>query len=265
MKRLLSIFFLLTFLFTFPWPAAAETGENQAKELTAREILDEAKDKQFPDNSITSIRMVLINKNGQKRVREILTTRKTNPEGESSALAVFKSPEDVKGTKFLIVEHKGQPNKTHIYLPSLKKVRRIAGEQRNSSFMGSDFTYADMESSEVEDGEHKLTGSDEVDGLQCHVIETLPRNPDDFQYSKVIWWIEKQLLIPQRIEFYDKKGALLKHLTVQEKKDFDGVWLLTRFTMENVQKNHKTIIEMGEIDFDTDIPDSKFTKRNLMR
>ena len=265
MKKLLSILLASTLLGTFAWSALAETGGDPAGELTAREILDEAKDKQFPDNSTTTIQMILVNKNGQKRVREILTTRKTNPDGESSALAVFKSPEDIKGTKFLIVEHKGQPNETHIYLPSLKKVRRIAGEQRNSSFMGADFTYADMESSEVEDGEHKLTGSEEVDGLQCYVIETLPGNPDDFQYSKVIWWIEKELLIPQRIEFYDKKGALLKHLTVQEKKDFDGVWLLTRFTMENVQKNHKTIIEMGEIDFDTDIPDSKFTKRNMMR
>ena len=247
-----------------------ESRVSHGADLTSQEIIQTARDKQFPANSVARMKMILINKRGDERSREIKTWRKLTENNESRSLAQFLSPPDVKGTKFLVIEHLEGQNEVFIYFPSMKKVRRIAGEQKNTSFMGSDFTYADMEGQEADKGKHTLlrteTHSTQAgQKLDCHVIETVPLDPADFQYSKIISWVEKDRLILWKSEFYDNEGRLLKILDVAEVKRIAEIDLPVDFSMTNVQKNHKTVIKIDDFQVDLDIPDTTFEKRQLKR
>ena len=247
-----------------------ESRVSHGADLTSQEIIQKARDKQFPANSVAQMKMIMINKRGDERTREIKTWRKLTENNESRSLAQFLSPPDVKGTKFLVIEHiKGQ-NEVFIYFPSMKKVRRIAGEQKNTSFMGSDFTYADMEGQEADKSTHTLLrtethGTPAGKKLECHVIETVPLDPEEFQYSKIISWVEKDRLILWKSEFYDNEGRLLKILDVAEVKRIAEIDLPVDFSMTNVQKNHKTVIKIDDFQVALDIPDSTFEKRQLKR
>ena len=249
-----------------PLTAAVSHGAD----LTPQEIIEAARDKQFPENSVARMRMILINKRGDERIREIKTWRKQTEKGESRSLAEFLSPPDVKGTKFLIVEHVGEQNDVFIFLPSLKKVRRIAGKQKNTSFMGSDFSYSDMEGQDAEKGVHTVLRSETLhieDGkeIDCTVIETVPKDPADFQYGKIVSWVEKGRLILWKAEFHDKEGRLEKVLQVSEVKRISEIDLPVDFSMSNVQKNHKTVMKIDEFVVDAEIPDSTFEKRQMTR
>jgi len=248
----------------------SEARVSRSADLSSQEIIQAARDKQFPENSVARMRMILINKRGDERVREIKTWRKQTEKGESRSLAQFLSPPDVKGTKFLVIEHIEGQNEVFIYFPSMKKVRRIAGEQKSTSFMGSDFTYADMEGQEADKGKHTLLRTEtystqESQNLECHVIETIPLDPAELQYSKIISWVEKVRLVLWKSEFYDKEGRLLKVLDVAKVKRISEVDLPVDFSMTNVQKNHKTVIKIDEFQVDLDIADSIFEKRHLKR
>ena len=231
----------------------------------AKDILEEARDKQFPDNSIIDLTMVLINKRGNKRTRQLKTKRKTMSDGEAKSVAYFLSPADVKGTAFLVWEHKDTDNDQFIYLPALKKIRRIASSQKNQSFMGSDFSYADMENQDIDDAAHKMLPQQDLNGKPCWVIESIPKPDSDSEYGKMITWVTKKDLIPEKVDFYDKKGKLLKTMLVLRSGPVGEVILPLHFTMANVQKNHKTEIILDEVMLDQELPDKEFTKRAIQR
>jgi hypothetical protein len=209
--------------------------------LSASEIVKTARDKQFPKNSVSDITMVLINKRGNERVRKLQTKRKEYGNGEAKSVAYFLSPADVKGTAFLVWEHADQPNDVFIYLPAMKKIRRIASEQKQQSFMGSDFSYADMENDDVDNAD------------------------SDSEYGKLTSWVGKAEFIPYKVEFYDKKGKLYKVMKVLRTGPVGEDILPLQFSMENVQKNHKTELSLDKIEIDQQISDEEFTHRAIQR
>lgn len=209
--------------------------------------------------------MVLINKRGHERVRKLETKRKDYGGGEAKSVAVFLSPADVKGTAFLVWEHGDKDNDVFIYLPALKKIRRIASEQKNQSFMGSDFSYADMENEDVDDAAHRILSEEDLDGRACWVIESIPKPDGDSEYGKLTSWVDKTDLIPYKVEFYDKKGRLYKVMKVLRTGPVGEVILPLHFSMENVQTNHKTEISLDKINLDQEISDDEFTHRAIQR
>jgi len=211
------------------------------------------------------ITMTLTNKRGSNRVRKIETKRRTQTDGESKSVAYFLSPADVKGTAFLVWEHKDAANDVFIYLPALKKIRRIASEQKHQSFMGSDFSYADMENEDVDDAVHTILPDQVLNGKPCWVIESIPKPESDSEYSKTVTWVVKANSIPEKIEFYDKKGKLYKIMEVLRIGPVGDDVLPLDFTMENVQKNHKTEILLDKVELNQDIPDKEFTHRAIQR
>jgi hypothetical protein len=227
--------------------------------------MQKAQDKQFPENSVSDMTMVLINKRGHERVRKLLTKRKTYGDGEAKSVAYFLAPADVKDTAFLVWEHADKPNDVFIYLPALKKIRRIASEQKHQSFMGSDFSYADMESRDVDDADHKILPEQEMSGKHCYVIESIPKPDSDSEYSKLITWVNKEDYIPYKIEFYDKKGKLFKVMEVLRAGPVGEEILPLHFTMENLKKNHKTEITLEKMELDQEISDKEFTHRAIQR
>ena len=247
------------------YSSSALTTENPPDTPSAREIVQEAREKQFPEDSVSDLTMVLTNKRGHERVRKLQTKRKNYGNGEAKSVAYFLSPADVKGTAFLVWEHEDKANDVFIYLPALKKIRRIASEQKHQSFMGSDFSYADMENEDVDDADHRILSEEELDGKRCWVIESIPKADSDSEYGKLTSWVCKVDFIPHKAEFYDKKGRLYKVMKVLRTGPVGDEILPLHFSMENVQKNHKTEISLDKIELDQEISDKEFTHRAIQR
>jgi Outer membrane lipoprotein-sorting protein len=249
-----------TFVFSPAHPEETASGTP-----APRDIVRTAREKQFPKNSVTDLTMVLTNKRGNERVRKLLTKRKEYGDGEAKSVAYFLSPSDVKGTAFLVWEHAKQPNDVFIYLPALKKIRRISSEQKHQSFMGSDFSYADMENEDVDDAEHRIASEELLNGKPCWVIESVPKPESDSEYGKLTSWVHKTEFIPYRVEFYDKKGKLYKVMEVLRAGPVGDEILPLHFSMEDVQKSHKTQIILDKIQLGQEIPDEEFTQRAIQR
>ena len=150
-----------------------------------------------------------------------------------------------------------------LYMPALKKVRRISGTSRNEYFMGSDFTYDDMGDRNVEEDRHTLLGEEVVDGRDCWKVESIPVDPEDMYTRKVIW-VCKEADMPVKAEYYDKDG-LLKVYKVIDFRLQDGFWTLFKSEMDNVSRNHKTVMEVSEVKYNTGIRDSLFRVSAIQR
>ncbi len=225
-----------------------------AQELTANEILVK-EDENSPHSEITISEMTIFHKSGSKRVRTIKAWIK----GEDSTFVRFLSPANIKGTSFLSVN-----DDDWIYLPALKKVRRIATKNKGGSFMGSDFSYDDVGGySWEEDFNSELSGSEKYNEHDCYILELTPKNPKDISYSKIKRWINKEHFYSLKTEYYDIHGDLLKVLYSSAFEKSEGFWIAKKMEMQNVQKGSKTVIEIKETELNPDIPDKMFTTWQL--
>jgi len=214
-------------------------------------------------------RMTLINKKGKTRVRDVVRYEKSfNGEKgiDSKSLIFFESPADIRGTGLLLWSYTdaGKEDDRWLYLPALKKIRRIAGKSKNEYFMGTDFTYDDMGGRNVDDDTHKLLGKEELDGVECYKIESIPVDKDD-QYSKKIAWVIPDKWITAKVEFYDKNMQLQKTLTISDIRKVDNIWTPYLLFMDNLSKKHQTKIEVIEVSFNSEMKDQIFTTTTLQR
>ncbi len=233
-------------------------------QLTGREIVDKAYNLPTGDDQTSVLTMTLINKSGQTRVRKIQQFTKDFGDTEKSIM-FFLSPADVKNTSFMNWSYDSdKADDQWIYLPALKKVKRISSDSKSDYFMGSDFTYDDLGDRKLDADVHKLLREETVDGVECYVVESVSKD-EDYMYSKTVTWIRKSNFVGLKKEFYDEDEELLKTLSIKNLKEIDGIWVITRSEMENVQKNHKTTMELSSIKINTGVPASKFTERMMMR
>ncbi len=209
--------------------------------------------------------MELVDKRGKTLTRQIELWAKS----DEKMLIKFLAPADVKGTAFLALKQPDGSDAMKLYLPALKKVRRIAGSQKKGAFMGSDFTYddiANLGSLDVNDYTHTLLREEAGEEGTVYVVESTPKPGVDSSYEKLIVWVPEATYVPVRIEFY-KKGKLYKVLTTDRIQPFaDGKYLIpTRLVMENVQSKHKTVLTLSGLEVDTEIPEAVFTERFMKR
>ena len=233
-----------------------------AEELTGKDIMLKTKNREKAKTSSYKIEMTLINSRGNKRVREVSAYKKDYGEEEKSVM-VFLKPADVKGVGYLSVSYDkaGKNDDRWLYMPSLKKTRRITGSSSGDDFMGTDFTYDDMSGHEVENYDYTLQADANIAGKTCWNIVCVPKVKSN--YSKYITWVDQESLIPIKAEFYDKHGKLLKVMEVQSLKKIDGFWTTEKVQMENLQKKHKTIIETKKIEYNRDVKDDLFRVSTL--
>ena len=150
-------------------------------------------------------------------------------------------------------------------MPAMKKTRRISGSSaRKENFMGTDFTYDDMGGRNIDEDTHRLLKELNIEGFRCWVIESVPKDSGG-SYSKTISWIRQDALVAVKVEFYDKRGSLLKTLVVSDVRKQDDIWTPFRMEMKNVQKDHSTVIEITEIQYNTGLEDSLFRVSTLER
>ncbi len=247
----------------FVLPAAAE-------ELSAREIMERVDARDDGDNSVGDLEMILIDKRGNQRVRRLRSYARD--EGEDDyGIIFFLSPADVKDTGFLTYDYDDpkRDDDQWLYLPALGRIKRIASSDKSGSFMGSDFSYADMSDRPLDHYQYTLMKQAEVDGHAVWQIESVPiteREKDETGYTKSIVFVRQDNFVVVRGVNWVKKGSRLKYLDVKKLELIDGIWVATEIHMATKKgKNtiHKTVLHTSNVKFDQDLGADFFSVRQL--
>ncbi len=234
-----------------------------AAQPTGEDIMAKVYKRYEGDDRTSNLQMTLVNRSGAERVREIKQFERAFP-GVDKKILFFVSPRDVKNTAFMNWSYDdGQEDNQWIYLPALRKVKRISSENKNDYFMGSDFTYDDLGGRDLDADVHKLLRTEEVNGDLCYVVESTPKE-SGYMYGRTINWVVKDKWIGLKKEFYDPKGELLKTLSVTRYADIDGILTILETVMHNVQSNHRTIMAISDVQYNTGIEDI-FSERMMRR
>ncbi len=238
--------------------------EVSGQSLTGKQIVEKAYNRDTGNDQTSNLTMTLINKSGSQRVRKIKQFTKDMGEVEKSIM-FFLSPADVKNTSFMSWSYDSDKSDDQwIYLPALKKTKRISSDSKSDYFMGSDFTYDDLGDRKLDDDIHKLLREETIDGKECYVVESVSKD-EDYMYTKTITWIIKDNFIGLKKEFYDEDEDLLKILSIKKYEEISDLLIITNSEMKNVQKNHKTSMVLSNVQVNIGISASKFTERMMMR
>lgn len=212
----------------------------------------------------TRVSMRLINSQGKERKRVMTLLRKNlGPAGEQRYYIYFHEPADVKGTAFLVWKYPAREDDRWIFIPAIKLVRRIAADDKRSSFVGSDFTYEDVSGREVEDETHSLLGEETLEGRPVFKIESTPKAKVD--YVRRLSWIDRERGLPLKEEYYDVRGELLRTFTADEVREVDGHWTATRRSMRDAQSGHRTEVIYEEVNYGVGLGEDLFSERYLRR
>jgi len=252
---------LLLVLFAAARPAAA---------LSAREIMEKVDARDDGDNMTADVKMILIDRLNHKRVREMKVFIKDKGR-DTWKMQFFLSPADVRNTAFLTYDYYegGRDDDQWLYLPALKKTKRIATSDKSGSFMGSDFTYSDMTKRDLEDYDYKLLKEMDVDGHKTWLIEAVPRTKDvidETGYTRSVIFVRQDNYAVIRAVHYLKKGNRRKYLNVKKLELIDGIWVATEIHMTTKKgraTEHKTILRFTNVKFNLSLDDSMFTVRRL--
>lgn len=216
-------------------------------------------------DSQSEMKMVLRSASGSENVRMIkIKSLEVTTDGDKS-LMVFDEPKDVQGTSFLSFSHVNGPDDQWIYLPALKRVKRIASNKKSGSFMGSEFSYEDLSSFEPEKYSFKYLRDETLNGEKCFVVESVPKDANS-GYSKLVTWVDQSEYRMQKVEFYDKKQALLKIMTVSDYSKLENKhWRPKLSRIENKQTGKSTDLHWMNIRLKTGLKDSDFSENNLKK
>lgn len=261
MKRILASLLLAVAAVSMTATATAETAEEKglaiAKEAKARNT--------GWGDSQADMTMILRDKGGNEAER-IVKVKSLEVKGDGDkGLSVFEQPRDVEGTAFLTYSHIEGNDDQWLYLPALKRVKRISSSNKSGPWMGSEFAYEDLSSFEVEKYDYKFLRDDELNGEKMFVVEMVPTY-NNSGYSKTIAWIDQEHYRVHRIEFYDQKNDKLKELNMSEFKQYlDKYWRAHRQEMENVQTGKSTTIIWKDYEFNVGLTEDDFNKSSLKR
>ncbi|MHB8173838.1 MAG: outer membrane lipoprotein-sorting protein [Nitrospirota bacterium] len=210
------------------------------------------------------VMMRLVSSGGQERVRDMTMLKKNfgGPGGEQKYFIYFHRPADVKDMTFMVYKYPGRDADRWLFIPALNMVRRIAAQDKHSSFVGSDFSYEDVSGRNIEDDNHSLMKEAKFGGKDCYVIKSVPK-AGDMDYAYKISWIAKDSYLPLKEEYYDTRNELYKVFTADEIKDIKGFPTVTKRTMKNVQSGHSTEVTYTSTDYNVGIPDSLFSERYM--
>ncbi|NIP30459.1 MAG: outer membrane lipoprotein-sorting protein [Candidatus Dadabacteria bacterium] len=241
----------------------AENLEQKGKKIA---IEAEKKDSGWGDNKSTS-KMILKNKHGQESIRELSrNVLEVNEEGlGDKSIVVFDSPNDIKGTALLSHTKILKPDDQWLYLPAVKRVKRISSSNKSGPFVGSEFAYEDLLSQEIDKYNYKFIKEEKYGNLNCFVVERYPLYENSGYTKQVVWW-DKLEYRPQKIDFYDRKDSLLKTLTYIDYKQYLGkYWRADKFKMVNHQNGKSTDLIFSSWEFGLGQKKNEFTPSRLKR
>lgn len=236
---------------------------------SAYDIAKKVHDLPSGKTSSSTIDITLVDKNGKTRSRQMIA--RTFKDGDvDKTVLVFKTPRDVAGISYLSYEYPDKAdgssvdNDSWIYIPAMKKVRRVSGSSKDDDFQGTDFTYDDLGTRNLSKDTFQLLGEEKVNGEDCWILEAKAKD-SKAKVSRRITWISKKNYTVQKGEYYDKQNKLQKKLTCESIQQVKGYWTTLKQTMVNVQTNHKTVYEVKNLQYDEKINESFFTVSALER
>lgn len=246
-------------LFTFNVIASTDEEKGLAIAVEA-----DKRDNGFADSTADMI-MELRNKQGDTSSRQIrVKTLEVTGDGDK-AMSIFDQPADVKGTAFLTFSHAIKADEQWMYLPSIKRVKRINSKNKSGPFMGSEFAFEDIASQEIEKYTYKYLRDEIINGIDCFVIERIPTYKHS-GYTRQLVWVNKAEYRPEKTVFYDRKNTLLKTLTFSGyKKHLNQYWRAAQLLMNNHQNEKSTTLNWSNYKFKTGLRDKDFSRNSLKR
>lgn len=221
-------------------------------------------DKGWGDSSST-MQMILRKKKGKERTRAMRSRNVEMTEDGDRSIIIFDDPADVKGTAMLTHSHKVDSDDQWLFLPDLKRVKRISSSNKSGAFMSSEFAYEDMGSQEIEKYTYKFLRDENIDARDYFVVERIPTDRKS-GYTKQVSWIDQETYRLHKVEFYDRKKALLKTLTASDYNLYlEKYWRPGRMDMQNHLTGKSTSLIFGDYEFGNGLTEDDFTKATLKK
>jgi len=241
-------------------------------EFSARDIMEKVALTRKLDGSEASITMTLIDEKGGKRVRVLDAWTKLFDGGKTEKRVFrFQSPADVRGTGFLVFDYEAKPDDAWIFMPAMRKTRRILSSQTGQKFMGSEFTYGDLNTPALDDYTYTLGKEEPAGGESCYVVDAVPKNKDTAKadgYAKRTYWVSKSKLVVLKILHYAADGKVIKELTASEVKLLDAKkkrYRSLRNEMVNKQNGCRSVFDFTKMSFAPNTKDDLFTPTFIER
>jgi outer membrane lipoprotein-sorting protein len=272
MRRIIFVVVAMTFLVVCLAFSEEATGENE--EPGPAQIIEKS---QFAfyyqgDDMKADVLMELIDKDGGKRTRIMSMIRRNEKEGgKQKYFMYFHKPNDVRRLTFMVWKYPSKEDDRWIFVPAVDLIKRIAADDKRSSFVGSDFTYEDVSGRDVESDTHTLLRSEKLEGRECYVIQSVPKEPTE--YTKRISWIDKKTFLPLKEEYYDAQNELFRIFTADKIEDVEvgggtggNVFpTVTRRTMKNLKTGHRTEVVYKSVSYNLGLRDEDFSERHMRR
>ncbi|MFH1894053.1 MAG: outer membrane lipoprotein-sorting protein [Candidatus Zixiibacteriota bacterium] len=215
------------------------------------------------DDGMSQVTMRLINSKGKERIREFVMLRMDVEDGgDQKYYTYFKKPSDVARMTFMVHKSSGGNDQRWIYIPSIDLIKPISADDKNSSFVGSDFSYEDVSGRHWTEDNHKLVSESELDGKRVWVIESVPIK-EYKGFARKLSYIDQATYLPLKEEYFDKKDEMVKLFRADKIEDIDGIQTITSRSMEDLKKNQKTIVEFSSIAYNVGLGEDIFTERFL--
>nr|WP_194435457.1 outer membrane lipoprotein-sorting protein [Vibrio fluminensis] len=230
------------------------------------EIAQERKERdQGWGDSLSIMEMILTDSQGTSSTR-LMRSKNLEVHGDGDkGLTIFDQPRDVKGTAFLNHSHITDADDQWLYLPALKRVKRISSRNKSGPFMGSEFSYEDLSSFELEKYSFNYLNQEQINGVETYVLEQIPTDKNS-GYTKQIAWIDSEHYRPMKVEFYDRRGALLKTLTFHDYQQYlNKYWRAHKMVMVNHLSGKTTELKTSAMEFQTGLTEKDFQKNVLKR
>jgi len=209
--------------------------------------------------------MILRNRQGEESERNMRARYMEMIDEGDKSLSIFDTPPDIKGTAMLTWSHALEPDDQWLYLPALKRVKRISSKNKSGPFMGSEFAYEDLASREVKKYTYKYLRDEALDGIDCYVVESYPVY-EYSGYTRQVGWIDKDRFIALKTVFYDRKNALLKTMLFKDYQQYlDKYWRANEMFVENHQTGKSTVLRFSNYQFQNGFTDRDFDKNTLKR
>ena len=241
---------------------AVFAAQDQGYEIAAR---SDRTDLGFGDSEV-GLQMVLRNAAGQESTRSlrIATLEKPDESVGDKSLVVFDTPRDIEGTALLSHAKILDPDDQWLYLPALKRVKRISSSNKSGPFVGSEFAFEDFTAIELNKFDYAYIGTEACGDFVCDVLERKPRY-ENSGYTKQVSWVDQADYQIRKVEFYDRRGDLLKVLELTDYRNYDGIWRAHKLSMSNVQTNKQTDLIYGDYTFGAGLDEKDFVKGRLSR
>lgn len=244
-----------------------------AAAITGREVIDQAQAKHkfssWKTRTLTS-EMTNYDDGDLVRTRELDITEQTDPRGEHRTFISFTGPLDVQGTRFLHLSPRGEKDQQWLFAPLTRRVRRIGDSQRDENFFGSDLSYRDLEllvriqQWNDEEATATLVGEEQIDGKAAYLVELVPKDNDEFPYSRYRLWFGKDDLLLLRVDIYEG-DEVQKRVTPTKYKQIGAYSTAMEADVANVPAKSNTQFVFSEVTYDVEVPEKTFTVGNLER